>query len=101
MWDEIKWVSELFPNSKHYTGVYKDANLLTDKTIMAHGVHMSNDELDMLRKTGAGISHCPNSNNSVRSGLCDILRLKQNGINVGLGTDCSGGYSISMLDAMR
>ena len=99
--NEVKWVSELFPSSKHYTGVYKDMGLLNDKTIMAHGVHLENEELKMLEQVGAGISHCPNSNCSLKSGFCNVLRLKDHGVKVGLGTDCAGGYSPSMIDSMR
>ena len=99
--NEVKWVSELFPSSKHYTGVYKDMGLLNDKTIMAHGVHLENEELEMLEQVGAGISHCPNSNCSLKSGFCNVLRLKDHGVKVGLGTDCAGGYSPSMIDSMR
>ena len=94
-------MSELFPSSKHYTGVYKDMGLLNDKTIMAHGVHLENEELEMLEQVGAGISHCPNSNCSLKSGFCNVLRLKDHGVKVGLGTDCAGGYSPSMIDSMR
>ena len=99
--DEVKWVSELFPNSKHYSGVYDDTGLLGNKTIMAHGVHLSKDELQMLRYKEAGISHCPNSNCSLKSGFCNVLRLKDHGVKIGLGTDCAGGYSPSMIDSMR
>ena len=99
--DEVKWVSELFPSSKHYTGVYEDTGLLNGKTILAHGVHLNDDELNMLRCTGGGISHCPNSNCSLKSGFCNVLRLRDYGVKVGLGTDCAGGYSPSMIDSMR
>ena len=99
--DEVKWVSELFPSSKHYTGVYEDVGLLDNKTIMAHGVHLSSEELQMLSHTNAGISHCPNSNCSLKSGFCNVLRLKEHGVKVGLGTDCAGGYSPSMMDSIR
>jgi len=47
------------------------------------------------------VSHCPNSNFSLKSGICDVRRLKDYGVKVGLGTDCSGGYSPSILNAMR
>ena len=50
---------------------------------------------------GAGISHCPNSNVSLKSGFFDARRTAAAGVKVGLGTDCSGGYSPSMIDAMR
>jgi len=35
------------------------------------------------------------------SGLCPIRKLLQSGIKIGLGTDVSGGYSSSILEAMR
>ena len=37
----------------------------------------------------------------MKSGICDVRRLKHAGVKIGLGTDCSGGYSKSMLNAMR
>ena len=94
-------MSELFPSSNHYTSVYQEAGLLGNKTITAHGVHISREELKMLSMAGAGISHCPNSNCSLKSGYCDVLRLRDSGVKVGLGTDCSGGYSSSIMDSMR
>jgi cytosine/adenosine deaminase-related metal-dependent hydrolase len=39
----------------------------------------------------AGISHCPNSNFSLLSGMCPVRRFLNKGIKVGLGTDVSGG----------
>ena len=35
------------------------------------------------------------------SGMCDARRLMERGVDVGLGTDVSGGYNVSLLDAMR
>ena len=54
-----------------------------------------------MKDTGAGISHCPNSNNSLKSGILDVRRLQSYDLKIGLGTDCSGGYSTSMMDSMR
>ena len=53
---------------------------------MAHGVLLSDEEIYTLRERGVGISHCPNSNISIRSGLCDVKRLIAHGLKVGLGT---------------
>ncbi|PNF20937.1 hypothetical protein B7P43_G10556 [Cryptotermes secundus] len=71
------------------------------QTVLAHGIHLSDDELKVLAARGTSISHCPNSNTSLKSGLCDVRRLLDTGIKVGLGTDVSGGYSISILNAIR
>jgi len=74
---------------------------LTDRTILAHTIHASCDELSAIKEAGSGISHCPNSNVSLGAGSFDIVKVKELGVKVGLGTDCSGGYSPSMLDSMR
>ncbi|XP_071547984.1 guanine deaminase-like isoform X1 [Panulirus ornatus] len=98
---EIAWIKELFPSNKSYTDVYDSTGLLGEKTIMAHCVWMEEEELNQLKERSVGVSHCPNSNLSIRSGHCDVRKLLKRGIKVGLGTDCSGGYSPSMLDAIR
>ena len=53
---------------------------------MAHCIWLSDDEIYTLRERGVGVSHCPNSNVSIRSGLCDLKRLMAHGLKVGLGT---------------
>ncbi|KAK7071990.1 hypothetical protein SK128_024331, partial [Halocaridina rubra] len=98
---EISWVKELFPWSKSYTDVYDKSGLLSSKTIMSHCIWIDEVEVETLRACNVGVSHCPNSNISIRSGLCDVRRLLRKGIKVGLGTDCSGGYSPSILDSIR
>ncbi|XP_066943920.1 uncharacterized protein [Macrobrachium rosenbergii] len=98
---ECNWVKELFPWAKSYTDVYDSMRLLSEKSVMAHCIWLTDDEIYILRERGVGVAHCPNSNISVRSGLCDIRRLLNHGLKVGLGTDCSGGYSASVLDALR
>lgn len=99
--NEIAETKSLFPNSKDYTSVYDDHNLLNERAYMAHCVHMTDDEVDMLAARNTGVSHCANSNFSLESGVSDVRRLLNKGIKVGLGTDVAGGYSPSMLDAIR
>lgn len=60
------------------------------QSVMAHCIWLTDDEIYTLRERGVGISHCPNSNVSIRSGLCDIRRLLNSGLKVGLGTGMSG-----------
>ncbi|MED6243178.1 hypothetical protein ATANTOWER_016209 [Ataeniobius toweri] len=99
--EEIKLVKELFPKSESYSDVYHKCNLLTDKTVMAHGCHLSDKELALFRETGAALSHCPNSNFSLCSGLLNVRNVLNHKVKLGLGTDVAGGYSSSMLDAVR
>ena len=98
---EVESVLDLFPGHSSYAEVYDKANLLTKKSILAHGVHLEDSEIALLSKRGTSISHCPNSNTNLKSGLCDVKRLIAGGVKVGLGTDISGGNRISILDSMR
>ncbi|KAK2173569.1 hypothetical protein NP493_866g00025 [Ridgeia piscesae] len=98
---ECKLIGDMYPDAEHYTDVYKRAGLLSGKTVMAHCNYLSDGEVAIIKTTNTGVAHCPNSNISVQSGLCDVRRLLDNGIKVGLGTDVSGGYNPSMLDAIR
>lgn len=56
------------------------------QSVMAHCIWLGDEEIYTLRERGVGVSHCPNSNLSVRSGLCDVRRLISHGLKVGLGT---------------
>ncbi|XP_058493115.1 guanine deaminase [Solea solea] len=99
--EEVNLVKELFPESESYTDVYHKYNLLTDKTVLAHGCHLTDKELDLLRETGASLSHCPSSNFSLCSGVLNVRNVLNRKVKLGLGTDVAGGYSASMLDAVR
>lgn len=68
---------------------------------MAHGVHLQDDEIALLKKRGTAIIHCPASNTNLNSGICDVQRLIKAGLTVGLGTDVSGGNSVSVLTAIQ
>lgn len=98
---EIKEVLRLFPGYNNYTEVYNRNKLLTNKTVMAHGCYLTNEELRVFRERGAAISHCPNSNISLCSGHLDVRNALNHRVKMGLGTDIAGGYSISLLDAIR
>ncbi len=98
---EVELVKKLFPNSEHYAGVYDDHGFLSSRTILAHAVHLTADERRLIRSRDAKVSHCPLSNTALSSGLCPVRQLLDDGITVGLGTDVSGGYSPSILEAAR
>lgn len=98
---EISFVGELFSECKDYTTVYKDMGLLTEKTVLAHAIYLSEDEQQCIIETRSSLSHCPNSNFALSSGIMPLKNYLSKGIKVGLGTDVSGGYSLSILDAIR
>ena len=98
---EIALVKDVFPDCDSYADVYDRFNLLTPRTILAHGVHLTQSEMDLIRERRSKISHCPASNSALGSGLCPVRSLLDSGITVGLGTDVSGGYSPSILEQVR
>lgn len=98
---EIEWVRELFPDSDHYAGVYDNAGLLGPKTILAHAIHLSEPELQLIGDRKCGISHCPESNASIGSGIAPVRRMMLRGIKCSLGTDISAGSSPSVLRNLK
>ncbi|KAL1882832.1 hypothetical protein Daus18300_000470 [Diaporthe australafricana] len=102
---EIDLVAALFPGETArgagYAGVYDAFGLLTDRTILAHAVHLGEAEAALLAARGTKVSHCPCSNSAITSGAARVRWLLDKGVDVGLGTDVSGGYSPSVLDAAR
>ncbi|KAJ6444277.1 guanine deaminase [Purpureocillium lavendulum] len=99
--DEVKLVGELFPESTSYADVYDKHGLLTARTILAHAVHITDAEANLIVARGSKIAHCPCSNSSLTSGEARVRWMWDRGIEVGLGTDMSGGYSPSILEAAR
>ncbi|HEX7150488.1 MAG TPA: guanine deaminase [Thermoanaerobaculia bacterium] len=96
---EVRWVQELFPEAE-YADVYDDYGLLGEKSVLAHGVWLTPEELDLLARRGARISHCPNSNLFLGSGLFRLHHTLDAGVLVGLGSDIGGGTSPSLFNAM-
>lgn len=98
---EVELVAQLYPNQSSYTAVYDAYGLLTNKTILGHGVHLSDAEMQLIAARGSKVAHCPSSNSALGSGQCHVRRLLSMGVEVGLGTDAAGGYSPSILENVR
>eukprot|EP01105_Mastigella_eilhardi_P005222 TRINITY_DN16982_c0_g1_i1.p1 TRINITY_DN16982_c0_g1~~TRINITY_DN16982_c0_g1_i1.p1 ORF type:complete len:455 (+),score=138.77 TRINITY_DN16982_c0_g1_i1:43-1407(+) len=99
--NEITWVKELHPECDSYSATYDAHGLLNSNTILAHGVHLTEPEMDLLAKKGSAIIHCPTSNFDLSSGVCNVRNLMRHKVKVGLGSDISGGHNASMLAVMR
>lgn len=86
---------------KRDTQALYDFGLLTNKTVMAHCVFLNDEDALLFKQSGASIAHCPVSNVLFANAIAPIRHRLEQGVNVGLATDISGGYSPSMFDAMR
>jgi guanine deaminase len=93
---EIEFVKSLFPNEKDYTAVYERFGLVTDRSLFAHGIHLSKREISALNEAGSTVMHCPTSNLFLGSGLMPFAGRS----NLALATDIGGGTSFSMLQTM-
>ena len=99
--EEVAWVRELCPDSPSYAAVYEEAGLLGPDTVMAHCIYLTEPEIELMRESGTFIAHCPASNMNVRSGIAPVRKYIDMGLNIGLGTDISGGHSLDMAQAVR
>ncbi|MFP6747770.1 MAG: guanine deaminase [Alphaproteobacteria bacterium] len=99
---EIEFVKRQFPWARDYTDVYGRFGLLGGNSVLAHGLHLSERECQVLHDAGAMVVHCPTSNNFLGSGLFDIDRLRapERPVKVGVATDVAGGTSFSMLQTL-
>jgi 5-methylthioadenosine/S-adenosylhomocysteine deaminase len=54
---------------------------------LAHCVHLSNDEIRILKTTNTNVVHCPSSNLKLGSGIAPVVQLLDEGVSVSLGAD--------------
>jgi guanine deaminase len=96
-------VKELFPERKGYVDVYHHYGQLGERSILGHGVHLSEEEFQVLHDTGTAISHCPTSNLFLGSGLFSIEQAMDDKrpVRVGLATDLGAGTNFSQLVTMN
>jgi guanine deaminase len=96
---EVAWVQQLFAFPE-YADVYDHFGLLGDRSVLAHGVWLTEEELDLIGRRGSRIAHCPNSNLFLGSGLFKLHHVLDAGVIVGLGSDIGAGTTPSMFNAM-
>lgn len=99
---EIAFVHQLMPEAATYGEAYDRFELFGSNApcVMAHCVHSSDEELDLIRRRGVFIAHSPESNMNLASGIAPVSRYLAMGLNVGLATDVAGGSSECMFRAI-
>jgi guanine deaminase len=93
---EIQLVHELHPDCPDYGSVYEKYGLMESGTVMAHCIYLTEAEIELMRRRGVFLAHCPTSNSNVRSGIAPIRNYLERGLHVGLGSDVSGGHTLDM-----
>jgi 5-methylthioadenosine/S-adenosylhomocysteine deaminase len=76
--------------------------MLSDKTVLAHCVHLSDEEIDLLAERGTVVVHCPLSHMKIATGIAPAPRMRQAGVSITLGTDGpASSNGLDMWTAMR
>lgn len=74
---------------------------LDDRVIAAHTVHLTTDEIELLKRLGVGAVHNPQSNMKLASGVARVPEMLKEGVAVGLGTDgAASNNDLSMWEEM-
>ncbi len=80
----------------HHLGV------LSEKSVLAHCIHLNENEIKIMKDTKTNIAHCPSSNLKLGSGVANVPRYLSEGISVSLGADgapCNN--NLNMFEEMR
>ncbi|MBF0714693.1 guanine deaminase [Gemelliphila palaticanis] len=96
---EHDFVKERF--GKRDTEVLEKFGLLGKKSVMAHCNFLNEEDGEIFAKTGTAVGHCPISNSYFANAVLPVKRLKSQGVDIGLGTDISGGFSPSLYENIR
>ncbi|MED4534378.1 guanine deaminase [Metabacillus fastidiosus] len=78
-----------------------DFGLLREKSVMAHCNFLNDDDAELFAETGTAVCHCPISNAYFANSVIPIAHLHSKGVEIGLGSDISGGFSPSLFDNAR
>lgn len=98
---EVAAVRAAFPGAKSYTDVYDRAGLLGPRTLLAHGIWLSDAERRAVKASGSALVHCPTSNAFLESGIMDVPAARLAGCRTALGSDVAGGPSLDLFEVMR
>lgn len=93
---EIQTVTGLFEGSAHYLDTYAKHGLVGRRSVFAHNVHPTADELRDLAAADATVSHCPTSNSALGSGLFPLKEHLAAGVRVALGCDVGAGTGFTL-----
>lgn len=98
--DEDKIIRERY--GKTGTEYLNDLQAFDVPVVLAHGIYISDSDIEILKNIKGGISHNPISNCKLSSGICNVTKLRKNGISVGLGTDGIGSTTtLDMFEEMK
>ncbi len=98
--EEVKQILDQYGKSP--TQYLADLGLFDFHVLLAHAVHLSPDDISLLRNLKGGISHNPVSNQKLGCGIAPVVDLIKQGITVALGTDgAASALTLDMFEEMK
>ena len=76
---------------------FDSINVLDDNTVLAHCIHLNENEKQILKKKNVKVAHCPSANLKLGSGIANIPDYIKRGISVSIGADgppCNNNLSV-------
>ncbi len=98
--DEVAEVKKVWNGSKDYLAVYEDHGLLGAKTLLGHGIYLTDPEIRRMAATKTSVVHCPTSNSFLGSGLFNLKRTADLGARICLASDIGAGTGLSPWQTM-
>jgi len=98
--DEVKTANEKYHMTP--TAYLESIGFFGPRTLVAHAVHVTPADIQMLAARHVGVSHNPESNMKLASGIAPVESMRRAGVVVGLGTDgAASNNDLDMFEAMR
>jgi 5-methylthioadenosine/S-adenosylhomocysteine deaminase len=98
--EEVRRIKDQYGLSP--VALLKETGLLERPVIAAHCVHLSSEDLDIMRDYEVHVAHNPGSNLKLGSGIAPVPDMLERGLVVGLGTDgAASNNNLDMLEEMR
>ncbi|MGE3176850.1 MAG: amidohydrolase family protein [Vicinamibacterales bacterium] len=98
--DEVR--QSLATHQRSPTAYLEAIGFFGPRTLAAHGVWVTGDDMAILARRGVAVSHNPESNMKLASGAAPIPALQAAGVTLGLGTDgAASNNDLDMFEAMR
>ena len=101
---EMEYEMEYFKKELSTTPVcYLDSiGVLGKETLAAHCIHMTDQELELMKKRQASVAHCIGSNTKAAKGVAPVRAMRKNEIPVGFGTDGpASGNTLDIFTQMK
>jgi len=96
------WDMTLAPKARSSFELLRRIGILNPAFLAVHAVHADDQDIALIKRSGAGIAHCPRSNHEIGVGTMPLRKFLEARIPAGLGTDSlASSPTLNLWDEMR